>query len=126
MFANEGNVKPGYTACFGDRQPYGIDSLTKLDDFVERLGMPEQFEVGFRSNQASLSRPSQKRFPVAQQLVGLLAQVFSCRVAEIECQMSTDLMGDRSTRDKSFGIGPRPGAVEWLSLQPSDCSGESS
>jgi hypothetical protein len=50
VLANEDNIMHGYTACSGDREPYAIDSLTKLDDFVERLGMPEQFEVGFRSD----------------------------------------------------------------------------
>jgi hypothetical protein len=77
----------------------------------------EQFEVRFGSNDSDLSSPSKKRLPVAQQLVGPLGQVFSRGIAEIECQMSTDRMGNQIARDEYVGTasgrsglgGPRCG-----------------
>jgi len=83
-----------------DGQADVVNRLAKLHDWADRLRITEQPEVRFRSNQTDLSSPSKKRFPVSQQLVGPLGQVFSCRIAEIECQMSTDLMGYQIARDE--------------------------
>ena len=68
---NEVNIALGNAKLSRDPQCDAIDSLPKPDDFIEWLRMTEQFEVGFRPDQADLSCPSQKRLPVEQKLVEL-------------------------------------------------------
>jgi len=38
--------------------------------------------------------------------------MFSRGIAEIQCQMPTDLMGNQLTRDESFGSAPRLSAFD--------------
>lgn len=109
---NEFHITFRNLACSGHCQSHAVDSLAKLDDFVERLGMPEYFEIRFRSNQTDLGCPSQKRLPVAQQLIGPLGKVFSGRIAEIECEVSTHLMSDQRPWEESFGNAPRLSALD--------------
>lgn len=99
--------------CFaysGDGQSCSIDSFTKQDDLVERFGMPDQFEIGPRSDQADLSCPSQKRLPVRQHFNGLCRKVFTGCIAEIERQVAADLVRNQSAWDENPGSAARGSA----------------
>jgi hypothetical protein len=72
VLTKERNVTFGHRMMSGNRQPYPMDCFPKLDDLVQRLGVAEQSEVGLRPDQANLSRPSQKKFPIAQKFCRLL------------------------------------------------------
>lgn len=86
-----------------DSQDDTVDCITKSNDLDDGLGVTEQFQVRFWSNQINLSSPSKKRLPAAEQLVRPLSQMFACGIAEVERQMSGDLMGNPFTRNESFG-----------------------
>src|SRR5271163_4916656 len=92
-FANEGKIRRGYPYAAHDGPSNAVDGFAELDDWDDRFATAEQFE---------------KRFPVAQELVGTLGQVFSRRIAEIECQMSTDRMGNQTARDENLGATRGP------------------
>jgi hypothetical protein len=103
VFARQGYIALGNAAGAHSGEPNAIDCLTKLDDWQKGLGVTEQLEIGCRVNQTDLSRPSKKRLPVSQQLIGLLGQVVSRGIAEIERQVSADRMGNQPTRNEGSG-----------------------
>ena len=98
----ERNILLGDRAFVRDSQADTVDCITKPKDWDDGLGVTEQLEVRFRPNQTDLSSPSKKRLPAAKQFVRPLSQVFACGIAEVERQMSGDLMGDRFKRNESF------------------------
>jgi len=103
VIAKESKISIGDKAPVHDSQPDTIDCLTQADDWDDRLGVTQQFEVRFRRNQTDLSSPSKKRLPAAEQLVGPLCPVFARGIAEVERQMPAYLVGDLIKRNESFG-----------------------
>jgi hypothetical protein len=99
VIPKERKITFGDAALVRDSQPDTVDCIAKPNDWNNRLGVMEQFEVRFPSDQTDLSSPSKKRLPVAEQLVRPLSEVFARGIAEVERQMPADLTGDQFTRN---------------------------
>ena len=105
VLANEDEILLGHAPGAHDRQTDAVNRFAKLDDWGDRFRMAKQFGIRLRTNQSDLSGPSKKGLPVTQQLIGPVGEVFSRGIAEIERQVSTNLMGNEGAGDKDVRAG---------------------
>ena len=91
---NREEIGLGDAVASGDCETDAVDSFAELHDFIDWGEMAQEFGVGFGCDQADLSCPSDKGFPVQEHLIGMVGEMFACCVAEVEREVAADLVDD--------------------------------